>query len=507
MRKIMNFRPLALFGLSLAIGGYIFTFMFKSFVFAVISLGCLAITGIIFLFLIVLKRKWFLGKTLLCCVLLPIVLGASMIYCKEYKIINSSPDSGVYYTCGKVEKISQQDYGYNITLSNAEFIAYGTKYDVKGNVKLTVPLTFMDKELSIGDNISVKGYYTNYFNKIDFVNYYEAKSGYSGKLNAIESIKINKGSGFKYSILKETKNTIYTNMDENVAPIAFGMLFGDKSGMEEDVVTSFSHSGLSHVLAVSGLHVGFIISLFSFVLALLVKNKRISMVIMGIVIVIYAYLCGFSASIVRASVMAIISMFAKFRGAQYDGINSLSFSAIINFLINPLCIFSLSFLLSYSVVFSIFALSPSLKCILEKRLPKQMASSLALSLSAWIGGLALLLLYMKEFSFYSIIVNMLMVPFVGISFMCLCVTTIIALVPGLNFLFIIPNSLYNILAWVVEGVSSIKYAVIEVAGSFAGLIFCTLAIVLASDYVFHKRKFLFSSLFVLSFLVLTILNV
>ena len=199
--------------------------------------------------------------------------------------------------------------------------------------------------------------------------------------------------------------------------------------------------------------------------------------------------------------MSVVMMFSGCLGQQYDGLSALGFSACINFFIHPLCIFTKGFMLSYTVVFSIFTLGTPIKFLLMKIMPQKMASSLSITLSAWVGSMPLLILFFKNISFVSIVVNMLMVPYVGVVFMSMCLVLMLSWIPGAGVLYKIPNALYNVLNFVVDGVANIKNAVVGVSGALSAVVFMIIAILLASDYIFHKHKYWYSGFFVLCFFV------
>lgn len=502
MQKVMNFRPIAIFGLFIVLGGYLISVILsKNLLFMAIGVLGL-ITLVLVSFCIFKKFNYKLLKQILCLVLLPLVIGASVVGVREAKIINSVPRSGYYEVTGEVQKISNYGSGYSLCLSNPS-LYNGKEFELSSYLTLQCNENFMPSDVKIGDTISARVKFTSKFNGTG-EDYVLAKTNIGGTCVSLEPLMVTKGNGFKYTVLNSARNKIYNNMSGVAAPVAFGMLFGDKSGMEPDMQKGFSASGTAHILAVSGLHVGFIITLFGFLIGMFVKNNNAKSVILMVLIILYAYLCSFGASVVRAGVMAIVGKLAKLKGKQYDGINALSVSAFVNFTINPLSIFSLSFILSYGVVFAIFTLSPVLKYFFIKRLPENVASTLSVSIAAWIGSFAILLFYMKEFSLYAALINILVVPFVGIIFMSLVVVVLLSFVPLVEILFVVPNFLYGVLIYAVQGFASLKYSLISLVGSFAGVIFLSLALLVLSDYVFYKRKYLCSSIFVIVFFVLTI---
>lgn len=504
MSKLFNYRPITILSLSLVLGGCFWYYLFYSTISCVIFciIAGLILSGIL---VSVIIKKVKLFKRLLCFVLIPFVVGVSVVAGCETFIIKQDVSSGFVEVYGEVEKVSLSDSGNisSVVLKDARIISvYGKTFRLRGDLLVDVSHELGCEEIVIGDSLAIQGSYSHYYKEGNLnKNYKKAKDGQSGKLYQYGNYSIIEGDGFKYSFAKIIKSALYENMDEESAGVAYAMIFGDKSTIDNSMREDFSASGLAHVLAVSGLHVGFIATLFGFLVGLVVRNKYAKTGVMAVILGLYCYLCGFSASVIRASVMCVIMFFANARGEQYDGLSALGFSACVNFVINPLCIFSIGFLLSYTVVFAIFALGTPIRFMLSKIMPMNVASSLSVSLSAWAGSMPLLLYFFGEISFFSIVINMLMLPFVGVVFMGMCMVLMLSWIPCFKFLYAVPNFLYKILNFVVDGVSSLKLMMFESVGSLVAIVFFIIAILLASDYVFHKHKYWFSGLFVLAFLI------
>ena len=112
-----------------------------------------------------------------------------------------------------------------------------------------------------------------------------------------------------------------------------GLMFGDTSLMDESLYEQFRLTGIAHVLAVSGLHVGL---LYAVVLKLLKgRSAVVSAVVSGGLILIYAALSSFSVSVLRASFMIALNIAARFLKRRYDLTNAATLTAIVFLLFNP----------------------------------------------------------------------------------------------------------------------------------------------------------------------------
>ncbi len=199
---------------------------------------------------------------------------------------------------------------------------------------------------------------------------------------------------------------------EDVGALAIGMILGDKSGIHEDVREEFERSGMSHLLAVSGLHVSLLF------VALMYLLRKTRMCIRNIAIVsflaVYCTLCAFSPSILRASIMSIVVLIGQSFKRKSDTLTSLSFAAMLLLIINPFYLFSAGFLLSFSAVYGILMLASPLKDAMGF-LPNAAAGSIGVTLSAQIGTIPVSLAYFGEIPITGMFSNLFAIPFAGFA--------------------------------------------------------------------------------------------
>lgn len=141
---------------------------------------------------------------------------------------------------------------------------------------------------------------------------------------------------------------------EDTAFFAKALLLGDRSEMGYEVKTAFKVSGISHIVAVSGLHVSILFA----VVALLCGKRRMLMVLLGIpLLLLFAAVAGFTPSITRACLMQIVMLLALLCNKEYDPPTSLAFAALVMLMGNPMVITSASFQLSVGCMAGIFLFS------------------------------------------------------------------------------------------------------------------------------------------------------
>lgn len=231
----------------------------------------------------------------------------------------------------------------------------------------------------------------------------------------------------------------------------------------------------------------------------------------GVVLFLYAGICGFSPSSVRAFVMAMVFLTAKESGMKYDALSSLAFSAIIVLFFFPMQFFSVGFRLSYSVVFAILLLSKRIARVFAF-LPDKISSATGTVVAAQIGSLPVSLYYFGVVSPVSVIVNLLAIPLVSALFVSLFVGVVV------GALFDIPVIALFLqkyaLRVLVGAIMIFDYEKLLVYGIAFGVftIFYYFLILLLSDKINLKKKTLrflavvFSSFFFGGTAVLTDIN-
>ena len=142
----------------------------------------------------------------------------------------------------------------------------------------------------------------------------------------------------------------------DVATVVGAMAVGDRTGMTSELREAYARSGASHILAVSGLHVGIIFLLFNLLLVwlpLLRHGQIVRAVLVVVPIWLYAAMCGFSPSVVRAAVMFSALQAAVASSSRYVSLNVLAATAFAMLIYRPDYLFDISFQLSFLAVLAI----------------------------------------------------------------------------------------------------------------------------------------------------------
>ena len=282
----------------------------------------------------------------------------------------------------RFEKLYRNSQNQNIELHGKIVSEEKEKYKLKITSKQykNIYLYLKCKEkLTLGDEVKIYGEYEiptlarNYkgFNyrkylktlkiagtikskKLEIIKKHSVKSFYS-KINEISII-----------IKKKIENL---NLEKEEKAIIEGILLGDKSNLEEKTITYFSDSNLSHILAISGMHISYIILIISLFFNKLI-GKHISKIITSLAVIFYMCLTKFPITLVRAGISGIILIMSNFFYRKNDIWQSLSISLIIILIYNPFSILNVGLQLSYSAIIGIVVfekiLNKSIKISLER---------------------------------------------------------------------------------------------------------------------------------------------
>lgn len=208
----------------------------------------------------------------------------------------------------------------------------------------------------------------------------------------------------------------YTDMGfsgQSYAVLA-AMTLGDKSSLSDRLKEDYSVSGASHILALSGLHLGIIYAILS--LIFLRRRWQIaSQVLILLAIWTYVFIVGMSASVVRSAVMITVYSFVSLLNRNKMSLNTLAVAAVVILIVNPLYLYDVGFQMSFAAVFFIILFyRPVLNlmpgCVMGIPVIRQIWQMMSVSLAAQIGVAPLIAFYFGRFSCYFLLTNIIVVP-------------------------------------------------------------------------------------------------
>ena len=242
-----------------------------------------------------------------------------------------------------------------------------------------------------------------------------------------------------------------SGVDGSVYAVVAAMTLGDKSQLTKELRDTYAVSGASHILALSGLHLGIIYTLLS----LLLSRRRwqvISQVVIIVCIWLFVFLVGMSASVVRSAVMITVYALLSLGHRDKMSVNTLAFAAIVMLLFNPKSLFDVGFQLSFMAVLAILLFYPLLESVWSQqflfghRLFRWLWTTLAVSCAAQIGVAPLIAYYFGRFSCYFLLTNLVVVP---AATLILYLSLLVLLIPSLAYLLIyIVDALNQLLLWI-----------------------------------------------------------
>lgn len=223
---------------------------------------------------------------------------------------------------------------------------------------------------------------------------------------------------FKQTIYKFRDNLV-SRLREALSEESFSFIlsiyFGERDKMDEELYDAFCNTGMVHLLAISGLHIGFIGMIFFFFFKLFLSKSK-ALVISVILLFVYMLIIVPSASSLRAFLMYTLFVFYFVTGMRTSRISILSFSGIILLFYNPFIIFDLGFQFSYLATAGILFLSEPISNKLPKIIHKKIKSSIAVTISAFLSVFVLQWATFKRVPLFSILSSILIVPLFGLIF-------------------------------------------------------------------------------------------
>lgn len=294
------------------------------------------------------------------------------------------------------------------------------------------------------------------------------------------------------------------------------LLLGERGEIDPELNQAFSRCGVIHALAISGLHVGFVATIFFILFSLLRFNHTSKIIAMLFSLFCYNLIIGFEPPIFRASVMLGIFLVGQLLQRTSDVLNVISMAAIIILLIHPLDLFQASFQLSFAATLAIVFLYRQLKNIFDKipgftklmksRLGNYLGSLFLVSIAAQLGTLPITVYYFGRFSVIGTLLNLIVIPMVGIIIALGIASLVIGLFSlSVARLYATANLLFlDKLIQLVDTVGKWKFAAVEVGA--IGLVIVAasygfLWVILNLDREVYRKVLVYASLGGLLFFV------
>lgn len=257
--------------------------------------------------------------------------------------------------------------------------------------------------------------------------------------------------GVLLSFRERLRVAVYDMLGNEYGALAEGMLLGETDHIDDTSLAAFRDGGISHLLAVSGLHV----TLLCAALGVLLKRARyrVRLGIIGGFLIVYCLITGLSPSALRASIMTVCLLLSQGAQRRNDPPSSLALAFLLLALWNPYLIFSASLQLSFGAVGGILLFVPVLESLFSF-LPGVIGSALSVSCGAQLGTLPFLATQFHRFSLFGVFINLLVVPLASLVLLPLIVSLLLyPLIPAAALFF--------------AGIAKVTLALIKAAAVFS----------------------------------------
>ncbi len=323
-----------------------------------------------------------------------------------------------------------------------------------------------------------------------------------------------------YSLRDGIKETMYRFLPEREAGLCVSVLIGDREGLSAEIEGAFRANGVYHLLAVSGMHLTVIVGALWWMLGLFDCRRGVKTLSCMTAVVLFAAVCGFTASVVRAAVMTLIVLSSGLFRRAADGLNSIGFAAFAMLVFDPFCVFDLGWQLSFAATFGMFSWLPVWQREVTKRvtdacprirvLTAPVLTAVGVSIAAAAMTMPLTALYFGEVSTVFLIGNLgCVTPVSALLLICLS-GIVLSNIPFLcTLVFRLADNLCDWVCFFTEWLSSWPFAEAVTEQPFLVLWLFALVILLSVGYVLlgmHGVRRVTALLLCVLFTVVTIAN-
>lgn len=311
------------------------------------------------------------------------------------------------------------------------------------------------------------------------------KYGKIFEINKITERKIEKNSIERY-FDKKVKNFI-ADGNSRFRRIYKAVVLGESNQIPKDLREKFNYTGVSHLMALSGLHIGIILGIAVFMLERVPLKREIRYIIMLLLLTLYFVGVEHSPSLIRAYMMGVIFILGKLFYENTDLIKSLTVSFILGVFLKPTAIDEISFKLSYLAVFAIAAVYP----LVLKKIYNGKSKFIKNLIMVFVIQVFLAPIIMKEFGniqFLSFFTNLIILP-LGTIYIILAFVGLLLSNIGVGFLiFPLVNISFKIFIASVEFFSKLPYLTLNYEGNRENIIFLFFYVIISGIVFYNKIK-------------------
>ncbi len=342
----------------------------------------------------------------------------------------------VLYSCQKNIVIHNDDYIDFIGI--VEVIKYGDnkiQLQVKNTSRILANYYFSDdialesiKDIKIGNKIKVSGKVKIPSENTNFNIFNYRKYLLSKQIKYTVDIDDLKIVDYKQNLFYGVKTAIGKHLlKSRQSAYLKAFILGDTSYLDEEIKQSYLTNGISHLFSVSGMHVGFLSSIILIILNKLCKNKNLNQLLLFLFLIFYAFLAGFSPSIMRSVIFMIVLFIKEKMALPYSTFKLFILMSCFFLLYNPYYIYNTGFIYSFIISGFLIYFSNILK-------NKNYFNKLFfVSSIAFLASFPISLFNNFELNFLSPLLNLIFVPLV--SFVIFPLSFVILFFPSLTIIY------------------------------------------------------------------------
>lgn len=405
-----------------------------------------------------------------------IVIYQNNKYNSLYKNINEIEGEAVVIS-SKKEKEYTNSYKIRINFLNKNKKYKDTCLYLNVNKKNSIDLQYGNKIKFVGEFVEPEvarnygGF--NYKEYLKSLKIYGTVNANSVKVIGKDKVNvISKIANYNYLIIEKKLDNLFK---KDISGLIKGIVLGDKSNIDEDIEENFRISGISHILAVSGLHVSYIIFAFNLLFKKSFGKRNVKFIII-LFLIFYMFLTGFSPSIVRASIMNIIILGAGIFHRKNDLATSVSLSLLIILIYNPFLIENIGLQFSYMATIGIVLLQKNIKKLLKSikiknkkwkyklstkilKIISKVQEIASVTISAQISILPIMIYHFNIFGTYFLLSNLLISILVGPVLILSLITIILSFIinPIAKFISYFSSLLIHIFIY-ISNISNIPFS-------------------------------------------------
>lgn len=432
--------------------------------------------------------------------------------------------------------IDQPDENENrlkLILDSDSIVSYSGARIVSGDVMITAYKTSYSRrtfgKFSFGDFVEVSGDLEplphrrnpGEFDYGEYLRLHGIKAAFSTfGLDKLKLVGKSSGNYFQSKIIYPVRQYSLSRIDEYMGSdegeFMKGLVLGERSNISKEIKENFVNDGISHIIAVSGLNVAYVMIIIGLFLQLFPIKNLFKVLVTILALLFYMNLTGNVPSIIRATIMASVLLLSTVVERKSVPLNTISVAALIILIVDPRQLFDAGFILSFWAILSLVMIYPKLDGMLKNSpffarieddgfFSKGLRALLFLivgTLAAQIGTLPITAIMFKKISLVSLVTNMIAIPVsnlgMAMGFIMILVSLIsnwMAAAIGLS-----SSLLLNLLLRFIDFFAKLKYSFIETYNLDILFLICFYAVVII--LLFIPRMKLLSRL-VLSILLIS----